>query len=119
MCVAEVDGATFEGVVSDLLNLSHLLHPERVVPEVGARLVALGLTDPVIYLVDVDQRLLVPVEGEGSLVIDATLAGRAFRTETILEGATDDPEAGGGRRLWVPLLDGAERVGVMAVTVDH
>ena len=46
------------------------------------------------------------------LAIDATLAGRAFATIAIQEA-----ESGSGRRLWLPLLDGAERLGVLGLTM--
>jgi hypothetical protein len=75
------------------------------------------MDDAVVYLVDVDQRLLVPLDGGDSLSIDTTLAGRAFRTEQILDGTVDD-HGNGRRRLWIPIIDGAERIGMLAVSVD-
>jgi serine phosphatase RsbU (regulator of sigma subunit) len=45
--------------------------------------------------------------------VDGSLPGRAFSLHTIVEHA----EADGSRRLWVPLLDGTDRVGVMALTL--
>jgi hypothetical protein len=61
--------------------------------------------------VDYEQRLLVPVPPTGSpeqdpLRIDSTLAGRAFRTIEPVAGDT-------GTVLWVPVLDGVERLGVL------
>jgi serine phosphatase RsbU (regulator of sigma subunit) len=52
-----------------------------------------------------------PVDGSpggARLSVDGTLAGRAFRTVQIL--STD---RGDRPRLWVPLLDGADRLGVL------
>ncbi len=59
--------------------------------------------------------------------IDTTVAGRAFRDLEIVsvrqvpEPLTDEPpdmlSSPGLRRLWVPMLDGAERIGVIGVTV--
>src|SRR4029453_15169164 len=46
--------------------------------------------------------------------IDATLAGRAFAAIAIQEADT-----GAGRRLWLPLLDGAERPGVLGLTLPR
>ena len=75
------------------------------------------MADAGIYLVDLDQRTLVPVPGsaEPSPVpqdIDSTLPGRAFRTQR-----EQSEPAPGGVRLWLPLIDGADRVGVLGVTV--
>ncbi len=73
----------------------------------------LGVTELVMYLVDYDQKTLVPMRTAGTapretLSIDGTVAGRAFRTVT-----PQVVEAGASRRLWTPLLDGTERLGVI------
>lgn len=87
-------------------------------PTVVAHFAALGMTEVAVYLVDLDQRLLVPLGGESApadrLDIDGTLPGRVFRTKRVL----DEPaQPGPGTRLWVPLVDGADRLGVLGVTV--
>lgn len=74
----------------------------------------------VLYLADYGQRVLIPLPGvdvpaREQLQIDATLAGRAFRDVTTFD--TEAPE--GRRRLWLPILDGTARLGVMEVTVDR
>ncbi|GAA2861637.1 hypothetical protein GCM10020220_058490 [Nonomuraea rubra] len=62
--------------------------------------------------------------------IDATMAGRAFRGVEIVEArhvldpaapesARTSPAGEGPQRLWVPLLNGTERVGVLGVTVPN
>jgi hypothetical protein len=68
-----------------------------------------------VYLIDQEQRRLVRMPADGvpggaRLDVDGTLAGRAFRTVQIL--STD---RGDRPRLWVPLLDGADRLGVLEV----
>jgi hypothetical protein len=50
--------------------------------------------------------------GRAALEIDSTLAGRAFRQVQTLSGQSD-----GRGRLWMPLLDGAERLGVLEIGV--
>ena len=104
-----------------LLEASHTLPPHSL-PAVVADLAAeVGLDDVVIHLVDLDQRLLVPLPrhpglpASEPLEIDATIAGRCFRTEAVVEGEIADD---GRRRVWVPLLDGAERLGVLALTTE-
>jgi hypothetical protein len=47
------------------------------------------------------------------LDVDSTLAGRAFRHVQILPSESADRP-----RLWVPLLDGVERLGVLGIDVD-
>ena len=85
---------------------------------VAGHMARIGLDDVAVYLVDLDQRLLVPLGPASStsgepLEIDATPAGQAFRTnKTVCE-----PAPAGGTRLWAPLLDGADRLGVLATTV--
>ncbi|HEX2041910.1 MAG TPA: PP2C family protein-serine/threonine phosphatase [Acidimicrobiales bacterium] len=110
---------SWEAFLGRLLELAHTMPPDAV-PWVVADLAAeVGLDDLVIYLVDLDQRLLLPLPRRpGTLAgepldIDATIAGRAFRTETLIE--VDAPEDD-RRRVWVPLLDGAERLGVISLT---
>jgi hypothetical protein len=71
----------------------------------------------VIYLVDYEQRQLVPVPtiehpDREPLGVDSTLAGRAFRVGQIFPA-----DNRGVLRLWVPLLDGVERLGVLDVLV--
>ena len=46
--------------------------------------------------------------------VQGTVPGRCFTASEIL----DTQAEGGRRKLWLPLLDGTERVGVMTVTID-
>ncbi|HEX2046798.1 MAG TPA: PP2C family protein-serine/threonine phosphatase [Acidimicrobiales bacterium] len=72
------------------------------------------MTDACLYVVDLAQRLLVPISEGQPLDIDATLAGVVFRTQEVRQ----EPAPGGDAiRLWIPMMDGADRVGVLAVTV--
>ncbi|MET8568808.1 PP2C family protein-serine/threonine phosphatase [Streptomyces sp. NPDC004783] len=74
---------------------------------------ALGLEHAGVYLVDLQQRCLVPQTDVAERVpVDGSLAGWAYRTQSmrVEESGT------GGVRAWYPLLDGAERLGVLAVT---
>lgn len=104
-----------------LRALTRLLQGTRMNPEGGLPAVlddaarVLGV-EIVAYLVDYDQRVLRPLhapwhEPRRPLAVDTTLAGRAFRhVEPVLHG-------GGRRGVWMPLLDGVERLGVLDVTV--
>lgn len=95
-----------------LLEGSHLAPPERLAQIVTAAGRALDLSVTV-YLIDYEQRRLVPLPerdapDRADLEIDTTLAGRAFR---LVESLSSDAE--GPVRLWVPLIDGVERLGVL------
>ncbi|WP_329044901.1 serine/threonine-protein phosphatase [Amycolatopsis sp. NBC_01488] len=98
--------------LTTLLEGAELAPPERL-PKLAAaagEVLGVGLT---VYLADYGQRYLRPVPPPGTepgspdLEVDTTLAGRAFRRLEILPAETVPP------RLWVPLLDGAERLGVL------
>ncbi|MFE9358469.1 PP2C family protein-serine/threonine phosphatase [Streptomyces olivaceoviridis] len=74
---------------------------------------ALGLGAVLIYLADLQQRLLIPLdEALESLPVDGSSAGWAYRTISPRVVDADD-----GLIVWMPLLDGAERLGVLAVRV--
>ena len=107
-----------EKVIGRLLDESHRLHPDRLAPMVARELAGLGMSDVVVYVVDFEQHLLMPLPGDGlpdhdPLDIEATTAGRAFRTEQLLEEPADD----GRVRMWIPVVDGSERLGILGVTV--
>lgn len=108
-----------EEVFGSLLTASHGLHPDDVAMSVQEHARRLGAVEAVVYLVDREQRVLVPLprhRGEPAgepLDVDTTLAGRAYRAEEMTQGEAD----GGNRRLWLPLLDGAERLGVLAIVL--
>lgn len=98
-----------------LLDGVHMAPSERlgrVVQEAG-RALGVGIA---VYLVDYEQCSLHPLAPHdgGPLDVDTTLAGRAFRSVQILSS-----ETGPAPRLWVPLLDGVERVGVLGVRCEE
>ena len=97
-----------------LLDISHTLPPAHLGEATGQAMAALGASSSCLFLVDHDGRRMRPfgpdAEGHETLDIDATVAGRAFaweRTHTAMTAA--------GVRLWVPLIDGTARLGVVAV----
>jgi hypothetical protein len=98
------------------LRRSHAATPNDVPRLLVLHGASVGATDVAIYLACYDQRLLVPVPHPGrpereAVSIDGTLAGRSYRLVTIEVADTDD----GGQRVWVPVLDGTERIGVLEV----
>ena len=104
-------------LLGHLLEASHDLEPVELVAAVARAGKAMDAEDVAVYLVDYEQTLLVPVP-DGTdrtpLEIDTTLAGRAFAAV-----AAQEADNGSGRRLWLPLLDGAERLGVLGLTLPQ
>ena len=95
----------------DLLEGSELAPPDRLVTAAEKAAEALGVRLTV-YLADYEQHALHPLGPADPVVIDTTLPGRVFQQVRMLPAEGDPP------RLWVPLLDGVERLGVFAVDVD-
>src|SRR5918998_1363349 len=113
------DGRPDAGPLAALVTLLQGTHrrPPDLLPAIVADAGhALGV-QVTIYLADYDQRRLIPLPGGDSagrepLGLDTTLAGRAFRlVDIVATDAQDRP------RLWIPLLDGVERLGVLEVTL--
>nr|WP_179647030.1 PP2C family protein-serine/threonine phosphatase [Spinactinospora alkalitolerans] len=103
---------TGERLLEELLMDAHAAAPMDV-PQLADRYAtSLGLERVTIHLVDLQQRLLVPLSrGEPVLGVDDSLAGWSYRTVS-LQVANDD---GGELVAWLPLVDGAERLGVLGV----
>ncbi len=93
-----------------LLDESHELAPREIGPLLERELGALGFADVGIFLADHEQRKLVPIAPWSDREphrIDSTLPGRVYQAARSAKvGAT--PE-----RLWVPIRDGVDRLGVL------
>ncbi len=107
-------------VTADLIGRYHLMRPGAVAAELARAARPLGVSAVQVYLTDLQQRQLVPLTSEdsqaaevpGKLPVGGTLAGRAFQTATIQAS-----RAGTGHQLWIPLVDGTERLGVLGLGV--
>jgi serine phosphatase RsbU (regulator of sigma subunit) len=103
--------------LSSVLRRAHLMGPDELPALAQVTGEQLGASVTVLWLVDYDQTSLVPMLGppdevQEQLSVDGSVAGRCFRSLEVLE-----IEAPSARRLWVPLLDGLERLGVLEVVV--
>src|SRR5918995_7331566 len=103
-------------VIGDMVRRTRRTAPGDLAPLVAGSAAAAGLADTVIYLADYGQTRLLPLPYPGMpprvpLGIEGTLAGRAYRT-----GRTHiaDGDAGSSR-VWLPLCEGSERIGVLEV----
>lgn len=96
-------------LLGGLLDEAHMLAPSDLVPLLQRRLQALAFTEVVVYVVDHEQRRLVPLPPTEANVIgiDATLGGRVYQTMSTAMAGTDPV------RLWLVIRDGVDRLGVL------
>jgi serine phosphatase RsbU (regulator of sigma subunit) len=99
-----------------VLDKQHVTAPPDLAAMIARAAEAEGLADLAIYLQDYDQLAMLPLPTGGkdraAEPIDGSLPGRAFAANTPVEVPVD-----GGTRLWLPMLNGTDRVGVLGVTV--
>jgi len=108
-----------ERLLGSLLDRAHTMPPQLIAPLIAQEIAAIGGRDVTVLLQDYDQMTLVPLPGDGLVgsevqPIDDSLAGLAFQTDEIIERPWGEVV-----RLYVPLLDGTDRVGVLVFTLDH
>ncbi|MGY4920461.1 PP2C family protein-serine/threonine phosphatase [Streptomyces sp. 900116325] len=108
-----------ERLLGLLLDRARLLPPHLIAPLVAEEVARIGGRDVSILLQDYAQELLVPLPGrklhvsQPEPIIDSP-AGRAFLRGAVVE-VSQTPS---GVRMYLPLLDGSDTVGVMALTLD-
>jgi serine phosphatase RsbU (regulator of sigma subunit) len=112
-----------------LLSQSHLLRPDDVTVALAEAARPIGVSEPRVYLADMQQQHLMPLPedaaqaGQGQaaaepLLIETSTAGLAYRTVTVQHApASQNWPGDGARRVWVPLADGADLLGVLGLTV--
>ncbi|TDD12245.1 serine/threonine-protein phosphatase [Nonomuraea deserti] len=117
-----------ELMLGGLLEAVHLVALEQVPRVVAEHARLAGFTRTLIYVTDLQEQRLVPLPGQSGdngealdpMLIDTTLAGRAFRNVEVVRSrrgpaTTLRPEE--ELRVWVPILDGTERLGVLQATL--
>ena len=114
------DSAVAE-LFTELLRRTHLTAPDELPAVIGEQAGLIGARDLALYVADYEQGMLMPLTGSSDVVreplsVAGTVAGRAFATTTILRVAGAAP---GVDRLWVPLIDGTERVGAMSLSFEE
>ena len=97
--------------VSDLLSAAHFAVPDAVPGLLAEHARRIGALDATMFLVDYEQRTLTPLPVPGasqrdSVSVEGTLAGRSFSTISL-------QWSGDGSLLWVPMVEGNERLGVV------
>ena len=112
-----------------LLSQSHLIRPGDVTAALAEAAKPLGLSAPCVYLADMQQRHLMPLpeddeqasQGKAAaepVLIETSIAGQAYRAVEIkhvldTQASRDWQNA---YRIWVPLADGADLLGVLGLT---
>jgi serine phosphatase RsbU (regulator of sigma subunit) len=113
-------------LLADVLRRSHRLAPIDLVDGLNAAALPYGLEDVVIYVTDYSQTRLVPLPATSleaaeqeyaaadSMAVDGSVAGRAYARMELVES-----DLRGRPRMFVPLVSGMERLGVLeAVAKD-
>ncbi len=107
-------------VLLEVLRRSHEVEPHRVGALADEAARRLGARGSLLFLIGLQQRLLVPVGADGEpvgdpLPVEGTVAGRTYVTGRR-HLAPDN--GGGGVAVWVPLIDGSDRLGVLELHLD-
>ncbi|MEV6012892.1 PP2C family protein-serine/threonine phosphatase [Streptomyces sp. NPDC051976] len=107
-----------ERLLGVLLDRAHEMPPQLIAPLVAEEVARMGGRDVSVLLQDYEQLMLMPLPGRGLLIekpqpVSGSPAGAAF-----LEARTIEVSMADGTRMFLPLLDGSDQVGVMAVTLD-
>ncbi|HUS61293.1 MAG TPA: PP2C family protein-serine/threonine phosphatase [Acidimicrobiales bacterium] len=104
-----------------VLRAAQTTDPASVVTLVGAAARDIGASDVVAYVVDFEQRVLEPIPDHSAHAdvphveeVTTTMAGRAFLTRAPVTVERPD-----GTRVWVPIVEGSDRTGVLAMTLPQ
>jgi hypothetical protein len=104
-------------LLGELLSRSARLHPDDLADAFRDAAERAGATDVELLVVDLAQQSLLPLlpgDHRNSLPVVGSVAGDAYRQLSPIDVPTE-----GALRRWVPILDSAERVGVLGVTVPE
>ena len=103
-------------IIGDLLRRASLTAPDLLAADIAATLHDAGGHHLVLYVVDYEQLSLQPVgiatdllaEEPKGVSVEGTLAGRSFQLQQVVASEVD-----GGWRVWAPVRERAERIGVL------
>jgi serine phosphatase RsbU (regulator of sigma subunit) len=107
--------------IGRLLLAQQTAAPDAFVETLTDSAAAIGAVDLVLFLIDYEHVALMPhpdVNPHGdeptSALVDGSMAGRAFQTNTVLSAERDD-----GWHVWVPVRERANTLGVLALTLPE
>ncbi|MGW2461242.1 PP2C family protein-serine/threonine phosphatase [Streptomyces sp. NPDC001761] len=111
-----------------LMQASHTATLEELPGMIADHAAAAGMHDVALFVVDIRETVLRRLTGQGpdaghggqEFTVSGSLPGQAYRRVELLpeparEGECDRP---GGRRWWVAVTDGVERLGVLRADTD-
>lgn len=115
--MTDAPDTSYSAALDHVLRRSYLMAPDEIGSLAAEGAALLGAISTTIWLVDYEQQHLRPLTVTGEprpeqLSVDGSAAGRAFRMVEIVE-------VDAGRRLWLPLLDGVERLGVVELGLSE
>jgi serine phosphatase RsbU (regulator of sigma subunit) len=118
--VSDLAGSGTDRVMTELVQAFHELAPEDLPERLRRHYSALGITGLTAYCADLRQEYLIALPGSHGnfpqrLPIDSSLAGWAYRTVSVRIAESD----GGMLTLWLPVIDGVERIGVLGAQVAN
>lgn len=104
-----------DALLRDLILASTTMHPDDLAHRVEAAAGRAGGSQVELLVIDLAQQNLLPLlesDHRNAYPLDGSPAGDSYRRTSVVRLREAE-----GTRLWVPLMDSAERVGVLGVTV--
>ncbi|MFJ4919572.1 PP2C family protein-serine/threonine phosphatase [Streptomyces sp. NPDC088725] len=108
-----------ERLLGVLLDRAHEMPPQLIAPLVAEEVARIGGRDISILLQDYEQLLLVPLPGRRLTIADPEPVEDSPAGDSFLHRKTVEVEQNGTVRMYLPLLDGSDQIGVMVVTLDR
>ncbi|GAA5703450.1 phosphatase [Streptomyces avermitilis] len=107
-----------ERLLGVLLDRAHEMPPQLIAPLIAEEVARVGGRDVSILLQDYGQLMLVPLPGRRLLVGEPEPIGDSPAGLAFLHATTAEVPQADGIRMYLPLLDGSDQVGVMSLTLD-
>ena len=110
----DVDAESIAELLHELLRRTHLSAPSDLAVVVAEQAVSIGASDVAIQLIDYELEILASRAGGADGAVGGR-DGRRARLQRRRASSAAPGEPARSRRLWLPLLDGTERLGVMGM----
>ncbi|MGW7259155.1 PP2C family protein-serine/threonine phosphatase [Streptomyces sp. NPDC054834] len=107
-----------ERLLGVLLDRAHEMPPQLIAPLIVEEVSKVGGRDVSILLQDYGQLYLVPLPGRRLVVGEPEPIGDSHAGTAFLRAVPVEVQQAGGVRMFLPLLNGSDQVGVMALTLD-
>ncbi|MEV0373131.1 PP2C family protein-serine/threonine phosphatase [Streptomyces sp. NPDC050636] len=107
-----------ERLLGVLLDRAHEMPPQLIAPLIAEEVARVGGRDVSILLQDYAQLLLMPLPGRRLAVGEPELIGDSHAGKAFLNATPIEVPQADGVRMYLPLLDGSDQVGVLALTLE-